>query len=339
MIRNAILCFCLTLALPAMAQERFAERLAGSPTLKAEAMVSSEIVRIGDLVENAGAVADVPIFRAPDLGQSGAVRASRVADAVRPHHIIGLDTHGLTEIMVIRASRAITAGDFETRIVRALAGQYGLADAKNLSVVFDNQPRTVQVDPTSAELRVARITFEPRNGRFDALLELPGSSARAQLRFTGSLTETFETLVPTRPLAQGEVLKISDLTSARRPKSEFSAGMVTDADQVVGLAVRRPLLAGRAMRQGDLQKPELVSRNDNVTISYEVPGIVLSMRGQALEGGTQGDLINVLNVQSKKTIRATIVGPGRVSVAATTPRLAANIDATPSRNSASARAE
>jgi flagella basal body P-ring formation protein FlgA len=159
------------------------------------------------------------------------------------------------------------------------------------------------------------------------------------LRFTGSLTETFETLVPTRPLAQGEVLKISDLTPARRPKAEFGAGMVTDADQVVGLAVRRPLLAGHAIRQGDLQKPELVSRNDNVTITYEVPGIVLSMRGQALEGGTQGDLINVLNVQSKKTIRATIVGPGRVSVAATTPRLAANIDTTPSRNSASARAE
>ena len=180
MIRNAILCFCfcLTLALPALAQERFAERLAGSPTLKAEAMVSSEIVRIGDLVENAGAVAEVPIFRAPDLGQSGAVRASRVADAVRPHHIVGLDTHGLTEIMVTRASRAITARDFEMRIVRALAGQYGLADAKNLSVIFDNQPRTVQVEPTSAELRVARITFEPRNGRFDALLELPGSAAR-----------------------------------------------------------------------------------------------------------------------------------------------------------------
>jgi flagella basal body P-ring formation protein FlgA len=159
------------------------------------------------------------------------------------------------------------------------------------------------------------------------------------LRFTGSLTETFETLVPAHALAQGEVLKISDLTLARRPKAEFAAGMVTEAEQAVGLAVRRPLLAGHAVRQSDLQKPELVARNENVTISYEVPGIVLTMRGQALEGGTQGDLISVLNVQSKKTIRATIVGPGRVSVAATTPRLAANTDATPSRNSASARSE
>jgi flagella basal body P-ring formation protein FlgA len=339
MIRKAILCFCLMSVLPAMAQERFTERLAGSPALKAEALVSSEIVRIGDLVENAGAVADVAIFRAPDLGQSGAVSASRIVDAVRPHHIIGLDTRGLSEVVVTRASRAITAKDFETRIVRALAGQYGLADAKSLSIIFDNHPRTAQAEPGSGELRIARITFEPRSGRFDALIELPGRAGRPPLRFSGSLTETVETLVPAHALAQGEILKISDLTVARRPKTEVGAGMITDANQAVGLATRRPLLAGQAVRQTDLQKPELIARNENVTITYEVPGIVLTMRGQALEAGTQGDLISVLNVQSKRTIRATIVGPGRVSVAATTPRLAANTDATQARNSAPARTE
>jgi flagella basal body P-ring formation protein FlgA len=95
------------------------------------------------------------------------------------------------------------------------------------------------------------------------------------------------------------------------------------------------------LRQSDLQKPEMVARNENVTITYEVPGIILTMRGQALEAGTQGDLISVLNVQSKKPIHATIIGPGRVSVAATTPRLAANTNPPPppSRNIASARAE
>jgi flagella basal body P-ring formation protein FlgA len=142
-----------------------------------------------------------------------------------------------------------------------------------------------------------------------------------------------------RALAQGEVLKISDLTVARRPKAEFAAGMVTDAERAVGLAARRPLPAGRALRQSDLQKPELVARNENVVITYEVPGIVLTMRGQALEAGTQGDLISVLNLQSKKPIRATIVAPGHVSVAATTPRLAANTNPPLSQNSAGARAE
>jgi flagella basal body P-ring formation protein FlgA len=93
------------------------------------------------------------------------------------------------------------------------------------------------------------------------------------------------------------------------------------------------------VRQTDLQKPELVARNENVTITYEVPGIVLTMRGQALESGAQGDLISVLNVQSKRTIHATIVGPGRVTIAATTPRLGVNANAPSSRNVASLRAE
>ena len=61
-------------------------------------------------------------------------------------------------------------------------------------------------------------------------------------------------------------------------------------------------------------KPELVQRNETVTIIYEVPGIVLTMRGKALEAGAEGDIINVLNVQSKRTIQATVTGPGRVTV-------------------------
>src|SRR5262249_16669321 len=60
------------------------------PTLKRAVTVTGEIVRIGDLVENAGVVAEVAIFRAPDLGHSGSVPAARVVEAVRPHHITQL---------------------------------------------------------------------------------------------------------------------------------------------------------------------------------------------------------------------------------------------------------
>jgi len=56
--------------------------------LKASVTVSGEIVRIGDLVENAGSAANTPIFRAPDLGQTGAVPARQILDAVRPYGLI-----------------------------------------------------------------------------------------------------------------------------------------------------------------------------------------------------------------------------------------------------------
>lgn len=323
MIRMATLTLMalLVLAQPAMAQ--IGEPPA--PSLKAEAIVKGEIVHIGDLVDNAGAVADVPIFRAPDLGETGSVSASRVAEAVQPHHIVGLDTRGLSEVMVTRASRMISAKDFETRIVRTLAGQTGAQDRKNLTLTFDNEVRSIYIEPSETELRIARLSYEPRSGRFDVSFEVSGSTARRRpLRLTGTLTETFETVVPVRALAAGEVIRASDLTMARLPKAQYSATVVTMPEQTAGLAARHALRPGQLVRQADLVKPELVGRGETVLITYQVPGIVLTMRGQAKEGGALGDVINVINVQSKKVLQATVIGPGRVSVGATPARFAAN---------------
>ena len=70
-------------------------------------------MRIGDLVEHAGIVAKVPIFRAPDLGSTGMVSAEAVIEAVRPYALIGLDTGDVSEVVVTRASRIIPAKDIE----------------------------------------------------------------------------------------------------------------------------------------------------------------------------------------------------------------------------------
>ena len=121
----------------ALGGEAIAETGQAAPRLKELAAVTSEVVRIGDLVENAGASADVPVFRAPDLGQTGAVQVSRIAEALRPYDMDTLDTGGLTEVVVTRLSRALTAHDITDRIARAFAGQYNFGDAHNLAIVLD----------------------------------------------------------------------------------------------------------------------------------------------------------------------------------------------------------
>src|SRR5260221_7284538 len=73
------------------------------PVLKSAAIVTGDIVRVGDLVENAGIIANVAIFRAPDLGFTGNVPASAVVEAVRAHALVGLDTGGINEVAVTRA--------------------------------------------------------------------------------------------------------------------------------------------------------------------------------------------------------------------------------------------
>ncbi len=72
-------------------------------------------------------------------------------------------------------------------------------------------------------------------------------------------------------------------------------------------------------------KPEIVSRNNTVTIVYQAPGVTLTLRGQAQDSGALGDTISVLNAESKRVVQAVVSGPDRVSVSAITTRVVDNL--------------
>ncbi len=283
------------------------------PTLKADVTVSGEFVRIGDLVDNAGDKASVAVFRAPDPGSTGTVSVDRVLEALRPHAVIGMDTKGLTGVSVTRTSRTITRAQIEARIAREATIQLGLRDPKNVGVIFDQEPQPIEVDSGSTgELKTERLSFDRRTGRFNIIILLPGE--HRNWRYAGFAGEVFEAATPTRPVARGEILRAGDISIEKRPKAELTGDVVADAKAVIGQAARHALRPGQPLRQGDLMRAELVQRNEPVTILYQVPGIVLTLRGKAMDSGAEGDVINVLNIQSKRTVQGVVTGDGRVLV-------------------------
>jgi len=296
------------------------------PALKANVTVSGDLVTIGDLVKNAGPVAGIPIFRSPDLGTSGAVATDRIVDAIRPHQLIGIDTHGLAEVIVTRASRAISVREVSARIAQALAGQYGFGNARDILVNFNGDVRTLQVEPNvTGELQVLALSYDPRTTRFDVTFDMPDSMElqRQPARYTGTAIETIDAIAVDRPIERGEVLKASDLTVVRRPKAQGSVAL-TDSDAALGLAARHALRPGQPLASSDLMKPEIVARNDTVTIVYQVPGITLTLRGQAKDSGALGDTISVVNVETKHVVQAVISGPDRVTVGPVTTQVVDN---------------
>jgi len=323
--------FLTAAALVAFGAAALAEPAPDHPRLKAQATVTGGIVRIGDLVENAGIIAKVPIFRAPDLGATGTVPAEAVVEAVRQYQLIGLDTGDVSEVVVTRASRTIPAKDIEERVAQALAAQYALGPVKDIVVHFDRELRAIQVEPSAdGDPRVAYLNFDARSGRFDVTLDLPtGATARGLLHLSGQAAATAEVVTLVRPLDRGEVLKNADLVVERRPRAEIGRDVVTNIELALGQAARVQLRAGQPLRSTDLMKPEVVQHNDAVTLIYQMPGIRLTVRGKATEGGAEGDMIGVLNEQSKRTVQGVVVGPGRVLVSTAVPQLAANLPLSP----------
>ncbi|EKS37737.1 flagella basal body P-ring formation protein FlgA [Afipia clevelandensis ATCC 49720] len=294
-----------------------------APALRASVTVSSDVVRIGDVVENAGTAAQIAIFRAPDLGTTGSLPTQQLLSVLRAHDVIGVQTNDIREVSVTRASRTLAAKEIEQQIARVLEHRNGLGDAANISVTFERDLRELQLDAAhSGDLRATVVRFDPRNGRFDITFEIPNdvTYTATKLRFTGVAVETVEAAVLTRSVERNDILKSSDVVVERRPKAEVGNDIAI-RDRAVGMQARKPMRAGQALKAADLGKPDMVARDQSVMLIYETPGLYLTGRGKALESGTEGDTVSVTNLQSKRTVQGVVTGPGQVSIIVPGPRL------------------
>lgn len=132
---------------------------------------------------------------------------------------------------------------------------------------------------------------------------------------TASIEVHGPALVAARPLARGERIsnelvqeKLVQINASRR-------GILTDADQVSGMLVRRPVNAGSIITPDLLEAPNAVERGDHVIITAKSTVFSVSSRGKALASASIGEQVMVENLRSSRTVRATVTGPGRVEIA------------------------
>jgi len=325
MIVRSLLVTALLIAASSAAAAQEQEDTIAAPVLRAQVTVENDIVRIGDMVENAGSAAQIAIYRSPDLGTTGSLSTAQVINVLQAHQVIGVDTKGIKSVSVTRLARVLDSKEIESQVARALEHRSGLGDAANLALTFDRDVQDVRLDASNnGALQTVAVRYEPRSGRFDVSFEIANdtTSSRTKLRFTGVAIEMLEAAVLTRNVERGDLLKASDVITERRPKAEVGND-AAPRSRAVGMQMRRGLRAGQPLRAADLGKPDLVQRDDNVTLIYEASGIYLTMRGKAIEAGTEGDTVTVLNLQSKRTISGTVIGRAQVAIAVPTPRLSA----------------
>jgi flagellar basal body P-ring formation protein FlgA len=303
-----------------------------TPVLHANVNVTGDIVHVGDLIDNPGAAAEIAVYRAPDLGTTGTLPTAQVIAALRAHQVIGVDTRDIKEIVVTRLARTVDTKELELAVGRALEHRNGLGDAANISVSFDQTVQDLKFDAANdGALNATSARFDPRSGRFDVSFEFGnGGSNPTRLRFTGIAIETAEVAVLTRNVDRNELLRSGDLVVERRPRAELAGAEPAVRDLAVGMQMRRQVRAGQALKTTDLAKPDLVQRDQNVTIIFQTAGIYLTTRGKALDTGSEGDVVNVVNLQSKRTVTGRVSGRGQVSVdiAVPTPRADQTADAT-----------
>ena len=300
---------------------RAGEETIAPPVLRANVSVSSEVVRIGDVVDNAGALSQIAIYRAPDLGTTGSLPVAQMLNALRAQGVIGVDTKDIKLVSVTRLARTVESKEIERAVAQAIEHRGGLGDAANISINFDRDVADLRLDAANTGAMLATSArYEPRNGRFDVTFQIANDNGNpTQLHFTGSAIETVQVAVLTRNVERTDILKSADVIVERRPRAEVGSDPAVRA-QALGMQMRRPVHAGQPVRMADLVKPDLVQRDQAVTIIFQTAGLYLTTRGKALDNGTEGDVVSVLNIQSKRTVTGTVTGRGQVTIQVATPQ-------------------
>jgi flagella basal body P-ring formation protein FlgA len=311
MSKSLLLASFVSAALVAAAPCATAETL----LLRPDITVDGNYVQLGDIIANAGAAGAVAVFRAPDLGATGTIQAARVLEAAREHGLGPVETSGFTTVVVRRAGRLVGVDEIRHAVREALvARQLITPDAR---LAFDASLRPFAVESIAQSAAVAQdVALDTRSGRFEAHIRVPGSAiaARLDLRVGGSAGEIASIPVLAHAMGRGDVIRASDIVSAKLRRAELAGDTVLDPARLVGMALRNPAKRGEFLRDGDLARPQLVERGSLVTLVYEGRGLTLTVKGKAMANGAEGETVAVQNLSSKRVVEGRVSGAGRVSV-------------------------
>ena len=275
-------------------------------------LVDGAWVTLGDVTGARGAAGSARIAAAPAPGNRTTLAVADVQDVARRNNV-PWDPQGARSITVERASTVVA----RESITEALAHELGSrAPGRTLLPEISNTNFALYVargiDPT---VRVEGFDYDSVRGTFAATLIAPATGPDAQrVTVRGRVAEMMQVPTLIAPVAAGTAIRTVDVAWIEVRAERVVQGTATTLDQLVGMTPRRPVRANEPVKMSDLQAPVIVAKNSTVTMIVETPGLQLSAVGRALANGSVGDVVQVMNAQSRTTVEGIVEGPGRVRV-------------------------
>ncbi|PJI43453.1 flagellar basal body P-ring formation chaperone FlgA [Ferrovibrio sp.] len=217
----------------------------------------------------------------------------------------------------VAAQTQVASATAPTRIIGEREISRRIADmvkqrngGRPVEIMFHGMGNELEVPASAAAFQVDDFSYDSRSGRFYGTV----ASAAASIKVSGR-AQTVEAIpVLKSRIAAGHVISRSDVEWLQVPANRYGAGYVDRFDDLIGQTPRRALAAGMPIRTNDIGKPEAIARNSLVTMMAQGPGITITTTGRAMESGSIGDVVQVMNLQSKRTIQATVTGMNLVQV-------------------------
>lgn len=283
-----------------------------TPTLKGDITVHAAIVTVGDMFDDAGALSETAIFRAPAPGTTGIVPLTDLEHAANLVGLSQFDNVGFTRVRVARAATIVDAPVLGKLIDDDLAKRGIIGASVTADTHFDVTDVSFNAEAVDQPANLVSLRYTPGNGAFSARFVIAGIDQPVDLSGRIDLMTTAPRLVATK--AAGEVLTEADFEMAPVPLATADAGGYADLSQLIGKQLLRSSRAGFMLKATDVTEPTAVTRNALVTVFLKAGAMTLTVKGQALGSAAAGETVDVLNTTTKKILHGVARTDGTVEV-------------------------
>lgn len=302
---------------------------ANAAQLRARITVEGPSVTLGDLFEGAGAASSVIVVDAPAPGRVEEISVSKVAYMARSNGVKWTNRTPATRIAIHRTGKLVPNEVLTDALIFSLEDHYlDMPIGATLQIDFTvgaNRLFTAQdVLPTA---KVERLSFNARTGRFAAIVRAPADDLNApRVRVEGKAYRAIEVPVLSRQVSAGDAIKASDINFVRMPIKRIARNVITDQANLIGMTPRRSIRMNAPVRINEVEMPMVITKNDLVTIHYNVGSMSLASRGRALSDAGMGEVITLINERSGQKIQAVVMGPNSARIRPVSPLQIRNVN-------------
>ena len=131
---------------------------------------------------------------------------------------------------------------------------------------------------------------------------------------TGEIHVRTEVWILERPVRRGHLFTPTDLRPVEVSLRSVPAGVIEGAREVAGMRARRAIAARTPIRKHWLERVPLMKRGDVVNLKAESKTLLITTIGVVRSDGALGDMVQVLNLGSKKLVYGRVLDARTVQV-------------------------
>lgn len=201
-----------------------------------------------------------------------------------------------------------------TEIMRELTARYGV-EADHLRATFESRDAAFLDQPTGTRTVVIAPGTAGQASRLALDVKIIDGRTVIETRQVRVDAELWRrAVVMTGDVERGDLITTSHLAEREMWIEPTGRMPIATAAELIGQKARARLTAGQVIREGHVEAPVMIKRNDMIRVIVVSGGCRISLKARACSDGRLGDPIEIKMEKSRRSFVGTVDGPGSAIV-------------------------